>query len=568
MIAFIGILALFVLYSATAPKNHSEAEDVYDFALKVEQGTFADQAGVNRVLALPMFAGAYHTARALGYSGRAFPFMILINRLFAVLCVYLFWRLLILMYRRRLACLDPPLFSGSEKKRGVTHAYYLLLFAFFFAFSYGFWRYANEAETYILASVLVLAAWVLVLRGKLWWGACISALGILVHLLNLVPLLFIIPLFYLLTKEWKKSIVHGLLTGILVVVGYATCAPWLDFSELGAQHHAAEGGIGFINIVRGIIAMGQCLVSGNFLFGFESFRDFLERLFSSRMLDEEFYMAKHMPEWIAVGGCVTLTLLGSWGLLFGAKTLKRVCSAERGRWIPDPLSLSFLAWFFLYAFAVIRTEAGSPELWIMALIPFWLIVASLPLDAACRSVRAENESTAGSQDASFSSKTTVCSGSVFLRALCGKIKADYSPVWLLVGLLFAHNLIAGLMPVMGAASDYHAAKSEWLLEHTAEQDVILSSYEPVLLFYLKYYARADVLNSADWIPEELELRLGKVKGDVYALNNFFEPVSSMKVRYPKLGEKMEQTGAVLRPRFECVREDAFGGVYRMEKGSE
>ena len=35
---FVAVL-LFIIYSITAPQNHSEAEDVYDFALQVEQGS-------------------------------------------------------------------------------------------------------------------------------------------------------------------------------------------------------------------------------------------------------------------------------------------------------------------------------------------------------------------------------------------------------------------------------------------------------------------------------------------------------------------------------------------------
>ena len=44
-----------MFYIATMPENYSEAEDAYDFAFRVEQGTLQDQLGVNRLLALPIF---------------------------------------------------------------------------------------------------------------------------------------------------------------------------------------------------------------------------------------------------------------------------------------------------------------------------------------------------------------------------------------------------------------------------------------------------------------------------------------------------------------------------------
>jgi hypothetical protein len=524
-------LILFVLYSLTAPQNHSEAEDVYDFARRVEQGCFAEQAGVNRVLALPLLGAAYKTAQALGYSGRAFPFMIFINRMLAVVCVMLFWKLL--SYRSRPASPD----GGIRPSAGADG---LLAMALTFAFSYGFWRYANEAETYVLASFLVLSSWILVLKGKVFWGVGVSALGILVHLLNLIPLLLIIPLYYLLSKEWKKALLHGGLTGVLVVVGYAACSPWLDFSELGAQNHLLEGGLSLANVLRGGIAFGQCLVSGNFLFGFESFCELLTRLFPSRMLGEEFYMAAHMPGWIKWTGVVSAVFL----LCSGVWVCGRAALECAGKRRATPLSaqldvgrhqdaqdsrrprlrnsffLSCLTWIVLYALAVIRTEAGSPELWIMALIPFWLLVAPL---------------------------------------LRGRL------AWLLVAALFAHNLIAGLLPVMAEKSDYHAAKGRWLVENCAADDLILTDYEPVMIFYLDYFTECRILNSGILTLNEIAKALEEPAGNVYALKSFFQPMESMRVRSPKGYERMRNTGQELLPGFEKTTDDAFGGIYRLRQ---
>ncbi|MDF7807621.1 DUF2723 domain-containing protein [Pontiellaceae bacterium B12219] len=530
---------LFALYTLTAPQNHSEAEDVYDFALRVEQGHFADQAGVNRVLALPMFGRVYRAAQAVGYSGRAFPFMIFMNRLLAVGCFFLFYRLL--SYCGRPACSSDVSAEGieanvpPEKKLQTT---------LLFAFSYGFWRYANEAETYILASLLVLVAWNLVLSSsslvhgetpsdrchisaaqevnfKLQFVLCslISALGILVHLLNLIPLLLIIPLFYLLSKEWKKALLHGALTGLLVIAGYAVCAPWLDFSALGAQHHAAEGGITFSNFLRGGIAFGQNLISANFLFGFESFRELLAMLFPSRMLDEEFYMASKMARWIPGIGVATLSLLVFWCLWLAGKIFGNKDGLLKIQ-IPKPLTISLLIWLMLYALAVIRTEAGSPELWIMALIPFWWLVGPL---------------------------------------LKGR------SAWVLVILLFAHNLIGGLLPVMSQDSDYHAKKSAWLLEHISEEDLVLTSYEPILIFYLNYYCPAQLLNSSENSLEQIKDAIGMSSGNIYAFNTFFQPLDSMQVRSPDMYERMLETGNELSAEFMKVEKNEFGGIYALRQ---
>ncbi len=570
----LGAVILFLVYTFTAPSNHSEAEDAYDFALKVEQGTFADQSGVNRVLALPVFGAAYKVAQFLGYSGRAFRFMIFINRILAVVCLYLFYRLL--SYRRDPSCLDVTEESGVIAlgyNPQLSTPNYQLTTTLLLAFSYGFWRYANEAETYILASVFVLGAWGLVLRpsslvlsqktekgcrrpgnrkseignqklSRLSSVLCplISALGIMIHLLNLIPLLLIIPLYYLLSKDWKKALLHGVLTGLLVLAGYVICSPWLDIGELGAQHHAAEGSLSLQNMLRGGIAFGQNFISANFLFGFESFRELLVSLFPSRMLDEEFYMASKMAAWIPWAGGVTLSLFVVCCLVLG---IRRGMSGgageapavqESGVMPPTPnskpLTITILLWLFLYAVAVIRTEAGSPELWIMALIPFWLLVAP------------------------------------FLQG-GGRGKLSLPAVnCLLLAALFTHNLIAGFLPIMSKASDYHAQKGTWLVENTSKDDLILTSYEPILIFYLNYYSEAEVINSGAISEERFEDRLGTCIGNAYAFNNFFHPLGSMAVRSPEMYERMAETGAELFPMFGKVRSDEFGGIYRFREKSE
>ena len=517
-------LLLIVIYSFTAPKNHSEAEDVYQFAKVVEQGTFADQAGVNRVLALPIFGAAYKGAQWLGYSGRAFPFMIFINRLLAVVCLVLFYDVLSLMYRRRPAC---P--SSSVPHLPVFQS--LMPNALLLAFSYGFWRYANEAETYILASVFVLGAWCLVAKGRWLMAISCSAIGILVHLLNLIPLLFIIPLYYLLSKEWQKAVLHGGLTGVLVTVGYGICFHSLDWSELGARHHLGEAGVGFENLLRGGTAFGQCLVSGNFLFGFESFRDLLVKFFPSRMLGEEFFMATQMSRWIPWVGCLTLGMLGCWGvwiLGMGGRNVADVSCfvAEEERepqtpsLKPNAFFISCMVWLILYALAILRTESGSPELWIMALIPFWFI---------------------------------------FGRWIKGRW------VWGLVILLFVHNLIAGLLPVMSEKSDYHATKGKWLVENGKRDDLILMSYEPILIFYLNYYSVARVVNSGEWDLEEIEALLDNHGKTAYAFFSFFKPLESMQVRSPAQYEKMLETGQALCLGFEKRVDDEFGGIYKLKE---
>ena len=76
-------------------------------------------------------------------------------------------------------------------------------------------------------------------------------------------------------------------------------------------------------------------------------------------------------------------------------------------------------WLLAYVIVILRTEAGSMELWIMALIPFWLI-------------------------------------------LLHWIHLRWASILLLSLLL--HNGVAGIFPLRSEQSDYHVMKSAWVLE--------------------------------------------------------------------------------------------------------
>ena len=548
VIGWLSALLLIILYSLTAPSNHSEAEDVYQFAKSVEQGTFSDQASVNRVLALPVFRIAYKGAQLLYYSGRSFPLMIFLNRLLAVTCLVLFYHILGGVTSVSFCWPQArPVSPYSNPKA----SYVPILGTLCLAFSYGFWRYANEAETYMLASVFLLGAWFLVLSDRWLWAIVASALGVLMHLLNLIPLLLIIPFYYLLSKEWKKAFLHGGVTGVLVVAGYVIFRPFLDFSELGAQHHSLEAGVSLGNLLRGGIGFGQGLISGNFLFGFEEFREVLVELFPSRMLDEEFYMAVHMSGWIKWAGCGTLFLLVSmcmWLLICWIRGMSRAKTfgSQRGFKsvvLNHPFVVSCSVWLVLYAMAVIRTEAGSPELWIMALIPFWLLASSL-LELAHRA----NATT--EQGCNVGSKSRIM----------GRVG------WGLVTFLFIHNFLAGLLPVMSEASDYHASKGKWLVENSTPDDLILTSYEPIMIFYLDYFAEAEILSSGIFDLEDIQHRFESCLGTTYALSSFFNPLESMAVRSSAQYERMNEIGKALAPKFERSVSDEFGGIYIFKTG--
>ena len=95
-------------------------------------------------------------------------------------------------------------------------------------------------------------------------------------------------------------------------------------------------------------------------------------------------------------------------------------------------------------------------------------------------------------------------------------------------------------------------------------DLILTDYEPVMIFYLDYFTPADVVNSGALSLEGIQDGLGMLQGNVYAPSTFFQPLESMQVRSPAQYERMLATGEALLPRFEKIHDDEFGGIYRLK----
>ena len=163
-VRWIWPFALLLFYIWTMPENYSEAEDAYDFAFRVEQGTLQDQLGVNRLLALPIFSILYKFISGLGLEVRAFTFMVYLNQIFAVGSLILFCRILFdqLVLQHKF----------SVAKKGSCIGVGLL------GLSYGFWRYASVPETYMLAIFFSLVDVVFCIKRScvdgvdLFWHGC------------------------------------------------------------------------------------------------------------------------------------------------------------------------------------------------------------------------------------------------------------------------------------------------------------------------------------------------------------------------------------------------------------
>ena len=490
-------------------ENRTEAEDAYEYAMMVESEGHAWVYHPHHLLYGSLMKAGYSGLKSLGWNGRAFDFLMLMSSLSAAGTLFLFFQF---CYRR---------FS----LRPVSS----LLATGLLAVSYGFWRYAAEAEIVLPASLFGLAALYCATvpdrsRKMAGLAVLISVLAVLMHIMNAVVVFVAIPCFYLLRRRWEASAVHWLLCA------GGVSSVFFVFHSAGLIHEGVHGGflpLGFGSFVKAAIALGQCMVSGDFMMGFVSVRAVLAKLFASRMLMEEFYLGARLARPMVLFSTLTFLVLG--GLVIGA--VRRAGWVWKN-WIHDrarmhlPEGLPAIAvvavWFLGYAGLLLFVEPGNPELWVMGLIPFWLLICGLIL----LPLTVDNRL--------------------------------WLPAAVLV-LLFVHNGVGGIGALGDPEKDYQHQKAKWIIEHATANDVVVTAGNPVFERYLRYHFEGNVIYLYGEFPdlEELLARSDRV----FVLGDVFNQAESLRIRFLARTQLIDGYAEELKPLVELVAEDEFGGVY-------
>lgn len=507
----------FLFYWSTALyiENRTEAEDAFEYAMMVEAEEHPWLYHQHHLLYGPAMKVSVKGVRCVGWNISAFDFLMLISSLSAAGTLFLFFQF---CYRR---------FS----LRPVSS----LLATGLLAVSHGFWRYAAEAEVVLPASFLGLAALYCSTVGKasrrmFILGMLLSVAAVLMHIMNAVAVFVAIPCFYLLRRRWMASIGHLVLVGTGVVAVYCLC------HASGYLHESGVGTllpIGLGSFVKGTVALGQCVISGDFVLGFTSVRAFLSELFASRMLAEEFYLGSRLARPLVLFSFMTFLalLLLIFGALWRAGWIWQNRIHERERMLlPEGWSAiaAVVAWFVGYGGLLVCIEPGNPELWVMGLIPFWLLLCGLVL----MPLTVDNR------------------------------------LWLpflVLMLMFIHNGVAGIGVLGDPEKDYQYQKAKWILENTTSNAMVVTAGNPVFVRYLRYHADAQVIDlnyvrtgGVDAVVNDAET--------VYILNDVFAYPPSMKIRFPDAAMRVAEFAGELKPQIQKVHDNEFGGVWKLVRG--
>ncbi len=460
----LGILAVLLLaaaYAATSPAHRLEAEDAYEYAWQVDTAaSFRDSPlwHPHHLVYLPavrILYSALHSARA---ADQSYPLMCVLSALSAA------WSAVGVFLIMRMA--------GSS--RG-----WAALISAGLAVSYGWWRYAWEAEIYAPAGALAITAVLLALQPRkngAMASAIVGALATLIHVQAGIAAFIAIPVFLWRSGRIRDARRHILLCGALVVAAYGA-AVWAGAWPAGA----ARGDMGGMERsqlarmpVKAVIGQGQAIAAGNFIFSYAAARDRLERLFPYRMLDEEKQMGRATPAWVKWMAPITLaSLLFSVAALVVLR-LRAARSAPASPLIVEPMHTSALRWavavWFVGAAAIAALfEPANPEMWILALPPL-MMMGGLWIST-------------GPFAQSRALFNTACAAAI---------------------LLLLHNAVGGWVPLSTKDGDYARVRGGAALAALRAGDILVTGDGPVMFRWLRYHAPlgARVESALMWPAEQ------------------------------------------------------------------
>jgi hypothetical protein len=446
-----------VVFFVSSPSARFESDDALNYAAAVEFGGPESLVFSHHLAYVPLMKILFEGARLVDPDVRALTVMVPAGAIIAAAACGLF----VLVLRNWLRVGWPlALFGGAA-----------------LASSYGFWRYAGEAEVYALAVFLSLLLLLAAVRLRPGPGAAavlalLALLSITGHLLN-IALVLALP--YLLYKRgWSLRLI-----GLTAAIGAVLLVPTLwgayQFDATHHQEQASLGGLGSFytgtesssdlsasDLVAAVAVISSLVVGTNWVFQHEPLRDLVSGVLPGHAVQDELYMGSMAPGWVKWAAPLALLLLSA--------AVYLLLRAPRSTPIAAPGEGRFLI-FWIAAYLGLTGVAGSivqPEVWLLFLVPLWLSIVFL--------LR----------------KLTLPSRSLVLVA----------------GALFLSSLVGGLLPVH-LGGDRQADSSAWLADHTTAADLLLTADSSGFARYVAYQRPPQVvyLAHSDYIESLKELIL-------------------------------------------------------------
>ena len=217
------------------------------------------------------------------------------------------------------------------------------------------------------------------------------------------------------------------------------------------------------------------------------------------MLSEEFYFGERLTNNHIIFSTITFVMLLIVALYALFRSIKIWSNSQIKKTLLLPVEgrrafILPVVFFIGYSFLLILIEPGNPELWVMGLMPFSLLLCGLvfvPL--------------------TYDNKLWV----PFLAVL----------------ILSIHNNMA-LSVLDDKTKDYNIQKSKNILSIAKSNDVIITAGNPVFERHLRYHSNARIVYlytlSSELFDQYNQDFIGK---NIYILGDVFEPIPSMVERF-------------------------------------
>lgn len=477
-------LALTAFYLLTAAGNISETDDVYAFAYRAENFPL-DYLSDPRLM-------LYHIAMRLLFLGSGMLGLdvsaLMLMRGFSA--VFAAASLLLLM---RIIVLDLKLSAATA-----------VLAAAILGSSYGFWRYAAEAEVYIPAIFLIL----LVFHGlsrvsarpghsfgefliPVGWGA-VAGLTVLFYQPSVIPLFFAFPFLLLYRAQIFHLGFYGM-TGVAVVVGgylLGFLAFWPEPLGLGSfEAFLSQRSTEFIvptfslktlivSMVRSAFSLGHDLTSVNWIFAFDPVVALIQKAFSNNVIVEEVFLAKR------AGALVYLPVITLLALAVVSLRILLFVGMPSIAFLKQRGFLVILVWTLINGAIIGRLNPAGLEAWIIVFPPLVILFSALVIEPCLRRGRG---------------------------------------VWVggFAVILFFHNAVGGMALVRDPANEYARALGAWVIAEAKADDLVIVTGDASLAESLRYLAPAQVaavgqfqapVISARLLESDLDSLLTRTKG--------------------------------------------------------
>lgn len=446
-----GVFA--TLYLTTWVDNVGDTDDVYFFSYWVENFAMTFVGDPRLMAYKSLMQALYH-----GFAGIGIPIGGLeLLRGFSALC----GGLVVVVFYRLLAC---------DLK---VHVYAAATGALLLASSYGFWRYAIEAEVYVPAILLLLIAlrWFYRLDEKdaftplqvLPLGV-FCGLAVLFYQPNAIPLGFAFTLLMLRQGRCCGLMVYALVGAAVVLGGY-----YLGFRIFQTHPQGMESFLAYVQsrseefrlwefnlqnaqyaALGSLAIITHDLVSANWLFAHQWLGQAVHELFAYNWLIEKRYAAEYAG-WLAYLPLFVLPVL----LLLVGRIVWRAFPFGFAA-LRSPRVVLLLVWLLVNGLVVWRLNPHGPEAWIMLLPPLLIVLTLLFVEPAVqRGVR---------------------------HALLAMLL-----------LLAAHNAFSGIAIIHDRLSEYAVAKMQWILDNAGPNDAVLIVDDNPLFMTMNYRSNATIL---------------------------------------------------------------------------